>query len=62
MKLEVAVLWETKDWDTYQIDVPFELDRSSKCWQRCEAYCKYEAHSIPDFRKAIRIVAWDIVE
>lgn len=62
MKLEIAVLWENKNWNTHQIDVPFVLDDSSECWERCEKYCKFDAYNLPDFARAAKIVAWDIVE
>lgn len=62
MKLEIAVLWENKNWDTHQIDVPFALDDSSECWEECETYCKWDVYTIPQFSRAVRIIPWDIVE
>lgn len=62
MKLEIARLWERGNWDTEIVEVPFAIDETPECWERCRKYASEELSLLAKYRNCAAVLPWGLVE
>lgn len=62
-KLEICRMWEQGYWDTEILgSVPFPLDDTSECWERCEKHCREVLSYQVQYRRCVKIMPWSILQ